>query len=80
MTWLQVCFNPDVLAHKVAPFFTDLCTLLTFFSFIFWQNHPVPEATEDQGAAAESDRGLWPADGHVLYGERGRAKMNRWID
>lgn len=35
------------------------------------QNHPVPEAAEDQGAAAESDWGLWPADGHVLHGEGG---------
>lgn len=44
---------------------------LTPLPFSASQNHPVPEAAEDQGAAAESDRGLWPADGHVLHGERG---------
>jgi len=36
-----------------------------------FQDHPVSEAAEDQGASAESDRGLWPADGHVLHGKRG---------
>lgn len=44
---------------------------LTLLPFSASQNYPVPEAAEDQGAAAESDRGLWPANGHVLYGERG---------
>ena len=44
---------------------------LTLLVFSASQNHPVPEASEDQGAIAESDRGFWPADGHVLYGERG---------
>lgn len=44
---------------------------LTLLSLSASQDHPVPEAAEDQGAAAESDRGLWPADGHVLHGERG---------
>lgn len=38
------------------------------------QDHPVPEAAEDQGAAAESDRGLRAADGLVLHGERGAKK------
>lgn len=45
---------------------------LTRLAFSFFQNHPVSEAAEDQRAAAESDRGLWPADGHVLHGERGK--------
>lgn len=35
------------------------------------QDHPIPEAAEDQGTPPESDGGLWPADGHVLHGERG---------
>lgn len=49
---------------------------LTRLAFSFFQNHPVSEAAEDQRAAAESDRGLWPADGHVLHGERGK-RMTR---
>lgn len=50
---------------------------LTLQTFFVSQNHPVPEAAENQGAAAESDRGLWPADGHVLHGERGRRTTSR---
>lgn len=74
---LQVCCDSEVLADKVAPSPSDLSLL-----FLSGQDHPLPEAAEDQGAAAESDRGLWSADGHVLHGEGGRApvKAAGWMD
>lgn len=63
------CVLVKVAAKRHISFFYQLLTPLPLPAS---QNHPVPETAEDQRAAAESDWGLWSADGHVLYGERGK--------
>lgn len=59
------CSFGSVKRDKTSPSLSDLRPLSTS------QNHPVPEAAEDQGAAAEGDGGLWTADGHVFQGKGG---------
>lgn len=48
------------------PNAADVSTLL--------QDHTVSEAAEDQRASAKSHRGLWSADGPLLYGEGGKRR------